>query len=587
MKSDFIIALTQLAAERNLPREIVLSAIEAALVSAYRRDSVAAGQDISVTLDPGSGDVGVHLVKTVVEEVTDPQMEMSLAEAQKIKSDAAIDEVIPTESLPHSAGRIAAQTAKQVVIQRLREAERDLIFQEYADKESEVFTVTVQRIEPKQITVELGRAEAILPPSEQGPHERYRVGMKIKVLLQSIRQSNKGPELIVSRADKQLLRRLFEMEVPEIYNGSVEIMAIAREAGWRSKVAVHAKQDGVDAVGSCVGLRGIRIQNIVNELHGEKIDVVQWSKEPATFIANALSPSMVMRVDVVPESGTALAVVPERHLSLAIGKEGQNARMAAKLTGWKVDIKSNVEVEAADKAGEAVAALEPESAVDGLGLTTRTLNSLKQAGIEKVGQLVAMDSDHLLQLKGIGNKSVAEILTRLDETGLLPVEAEPEVPEEVEEKAEVAPEAIEEAAPQVSEAPPEQEVAPEPTAEVEAGPVKPLEPVAAGVEAAKVEAAPVPEETPAQAGPTEGAPAKPFVFEEATPPQEPVPVAESSTSLHELPAGVWATRGRQPEETSVIRFAEDIQELRERGGSRRGRRGGGARRGRARTTRRR
>ena len=294
MKSDFIIALTQLAAERNLPREIVLSAIEAALASAYKRDSIAAGQNISVKLDPGSGDVSVFVVKTVVEQVEDSQFELTLSDARKIEGDAQIGDVVRTESLPHSAGRIAAQTAKQVVMQRLREAERDLVFKEFSDKEGEVFTVTVQKIEPRQVTVEMGRAEAVLPHSEQPMYERYRVGQKVKVLLQSIRQSNEGPEIIVSRADKLLLRRLFEMEVPEIYSGSVEIVDIAREAGSRSKVAVFAKQEGVDAVGSCVGLRGIRIQNIVNELHGEKIDVVPWAKDSKAYISRALSPSQVM-----------------------------------------------------------------------------------------------------------------------------------------------------------------------------------------------------------------------------------------------------------------------------------------------------
>ena len=377
MKSDFLIALTQLAAERNLPREIVLSAIEAALVSAYRKDSIAAGQDISVKLDPGSGEVSVYLLKHVVETVEDPQLEMDLAEARRYKADAEIGESVAYESLPHSAGRIAAQTAKQVVLQRLREAERELVYEEFADKEGEVYTVTVQRIEPKQIIAELGRAEAVLPPTEQVYYERYRVGQKMKVLLKSIERSTKGPELIVSRADKMLLRRLFEMEAPEIYNGSVEIKAIAREPGARSKVAVWASQSGVDPVGSCVGLRGIRIQNIVNELHGEKIDVVEWDPDPTVFIAHALSPSQVLRVDVDPATLSATAVVPDRQLSLAIGKEGQNARLAAKLTGWRVDIKSDAEAVApapapapapvldAVEAVAAVAEVPAEPAVDG------------------------------------------------------------------------------------------------------------------------------------------------------------------------------------------------------------------------------
>ena len=348
MKSDFIVALTQLAAERNLPREIVLSAIEDALVSAFKRDKVAAAKDISVKLDPGSGDVVVSIVKTVVEEVADPEVEMSVTEAKEFTPSPKVGDIVPISTLPNRAGRIAAQTAKQVVIQRLREAERELVFAEYTGKEGEVYNVTVQRVEPKQVVVELGRAEAILPVSEQSQYERYRVGQCFKIILLKIGQSNRGPELIVSRADQDLVKRLFEMEVPEIYNGTVEIVSIAREAGSRSKVSVVAKQEGVDAVGSCVGLRGIRIQNIVNELHGEKIDVVEWSEDPARFIKNGLSPAVVTRVDLNPEEGTAVAVVPERQLSLAIGKEGQNARLAARMTGLKIDIISDVEAEALD-----------------------------------------------------------------------------------------------------------------------------------------------------------------------------------------------------------------------------------------------
>ena len=346
MKSDFLIALTQLAAERNLPREIVLSAIEAALASAYRKDSIATGQDISVKLDPGSGEVTVNLLKTVVEEVIDPETEIALADAQAIRADAQVGGVVSTDSIPHSAGRIAAQTAKQVVMQRLREAERDLVFQEYTDKEGEVFSVTVQRIEPRHVVVDMGRGEAILPHSEQMHSERYRQGQRFKVLLRSVERTPRGTELIVSRADRDLLRRLFEMEVPEIYNGIVEMVAVAREAGSRSKVAVRARQDGVDPVGSCVGLRGVRIQNIVNELQGEKIDVLEWNRDIARFIANGLNPAQVLKVELDPNTLTAIAVVPDRQLSLAIGKEGQNARLAAKLTGWSVDIKSATEAEA-------------------------------------------------------------------------------------------------------------------------------------------------------------------------------------------------------------------------------------------------
>ena len=331
MKSDFLIALTQLAAERNLPRDKVMGAIEAALVSAFKKDSVTEGHNISVSLDPGSGDIEVDIVKTVVDTVEDPLQELTKEEAREhYNPKADIGDVIKTQNIPNSAGRIAAQTAKQVVLQRLREAEREIVLSEYEGREGEIITVTIQRIEPNKIIVDTGRTEAVLP------------------VLQAIdKESIRGPELIVSRADEILLRRLFEQEVPEIYNGAVEIVGIARESGSRSKVAVRAKQDGVDPVGSCVGLRGVRIQSIVNELQGEKIDILEWNKDPNRYIQNALSPSEVLRVDVDQDNSTAVAVVPNRHLSLAIGKEGQNARLAAKLCGWAVDIKSDMDVDLA------------------------------------------------------------------------------------------------------------------------------------------------------------------------------------------------------------------------------------------------
>tara|TARA_Y100001934_G_scaffold92075_1_gene113801 strand:- start:2380 stop:3939 length:1560 start_codon:yes stop_codon:yes gene_type:complete len=368
MKSDFIIALTQLAAERNLPRDKVMSAIEAALVSAFKKDSVTEGRNVSVRLDPGSGDIEVDIVKTVVDVVDDPLIEMTLEDAREnyLKT-AEVGDTIKTENVPNSAGRIAAQTAKQVVLQRLREAEREIVLSEYEGREGEIFTVTIQRVESTKIIVDTGRTEAILPVSQQVPNERYRQGTKIKVVLQNIdKDSLRGPELIVSRADEVLLQKLFEQEVPEISNGSVEIINIARECGSRSKVAVRAKQDGVDPVGSCVGLRGVRIQSIVNELQGEKIDILEWNSDTNKYIQNALSPSQVLRVDVNAENGNAVAVVPDRHLSLAIGKEGQNARLAAKLCGLKIDIKSDMDVdlEALKKQEELESEKKENTAVD-------------------------------------------------------------------------------------------------------------------------------------------------------------------------------------------------------------------------------
>jgi len=345
MKSDFLIAVTQLAAERHLPREAVISAIEAALASAYKKDSVLAGQEISVTLDPANGELKLFTHKITVQKVEDPQREISLTEARKVQRAASLGDTIEVESDLQNTGRIAAQTAKQVVLQRLREAERELVYEEYAEKEGDIVTGTVQRVDSRQVILDLGRAEAILPVSEQVINERYRPGQKMKVHIAEVQRRARGPEIVVSRTSKDLLRRLFEVEVPEIYNGIVEIKNVAREAGSRSKVAVYSRQEGVDPVGSCVGLRGIRIQNIVNELQGEKIDVVQWHPDLGVFLANALSPCPVTRVELGADNGMAVVVVPDRHLSLAIGKEGQNARLCAKLSGLMVNIKSVTEAE--------------------------------------------------------------------------------------------------------------------------------------------------------------------------------------------------------------------------------------------------
>ena len=345
MKSDFIIAVTQLAAERNLPREAVISAIEAALASAYRKDSLIAGQEISVSLNPVDGDVKIFIRKTVVSKVADKETEVSLTQAKKQKADVAIGDEIDVEIPIQQTGRIAAQTAKQVVFQRLREAERELVFEEYSDRSGDVVSATVQRNEASQVVVDLGRAEAVIPIIEQVTNERYRPGQKLKVYIVEVSRTGRGAEVIVSRTHRDLLTRLFEMEVPEIGNGVVEIKGVAREPGSRSKVAVYSRQEGVDAVGSCVGLRGIRIQNIVSELQGEKIDVVQWSPDIQTFLANALSPCPVSRVDLDGDQGLATVVVPDRQLSLAIGKDGQNARLCARLSGLKVNIKSVTEVE--------------------------------------------------------------------------------------------------------------------------------------------------------------------------------------------------------------------------------------------------
>ena len=339
MKSEFLLAITQLSAEKNLPKEVVISAVESALVSAYRKDSFMPTQNIEVKINRSTGRVEVWAEKTVAAKPADVKQEISLADARKIKSDVKLGELIMVESTPQDAGRIAAQTAKQVILQRLHEAEHSAIFEEYAGKSGDIVSGVIQRIEPRQVLIDLGRVEAILPSNEMMSNERYRIGQRLKVYMVEVAKTPRGPRVIVSRSHPELLKRLFELEVPEVSNGTVEIKSVAREAGFRSKVAVAARQPGIDPVGCCVGLRGIRIQNIVSELSGEKIDVVLWNADPFAFIASSLSPAQIVAVELNKTDGQATVIVPDRQLSLAIGKEGQNARLAAKLTGWRIDIK--------------------------------------------------------------------------------------------------------------------------------------------------------------------------------------------------------------------------------------------------------
>ena len=412
MKSDFLIALTQLTAERHLPREQVLGAIEVALASAYKKDNPASGQNISVTLNPNTGEVSVFALKTVVETVEDPDKEVTVADAQFIKRGAELgDEVAAAEPLPHNASRIAAQTAKQVVLQRLREAERDLLYQEFQQHEGDIVSGVVEQAEPgRTITLDLGRAQAVLPFEEQAPNDRYRKGQRAKVYLVSVRSTPKGPEILVSRSHKNMLKRLFEIEVPEVYNGVVEIKAIAREAGYRSKVAVSATQAGIDPVGSCIGIRGNRIQSIVNELQGEKIDIVSWDEDHRTFITNALSPSEPVHVELLETDQTAIVVVPDRQLSLAIGKEGQNTRLAARLTGWRLDIKGMTEWEEIKESTQTLS----DEAEDSENVTTidsdDAANAVDEAIaiVEEAGVIVEEISEVVEEVSAIAEEPVEE-----------------------------------------------------------------------------------------------------------------------------------------------------------------------------------
>jgi N utilization substance protein A len=366
---DFVTALLQLNAEKQVPREQLIRTVEDAIQSAYRRTE--GDEDIQVRIDGETGQIRVFRARRAVAEVEDPLTEFSVDDAHAYDPNAQLGDLVTTEELdPEAFGRIHAQTAKQVVLQRLREAERDVAYDQFASREGELITGTVNRVEPRAIILDLigqggiARAEAILATTEQSPLEHYRIGQPVKAYVLEVRRGLRGPQLFVSRAHKNFLRRLFELEVPEIHSGTVEVKAIAREAGSRSKVAVASRQEGLDPVGATVGQRGARVQAVVAELAGEKIDVIPWNDDPAVFVANALSPAQVLDVSIDEEHRIASVTVPERMLSLAIGREGQNARLAAKLTGWRIDIRSDVSVAEAKAAAaaEAASAAAPEAA---------------------------------------------------------------------------------------------------------------------------------------------------------------------------------------------------------------------------------
>ena len=342
MSSELLDALLILEREKGISRDILIDAIEAALISAYRRNFNQA-QNVRIDLNLGTGSMRVFARKEVVDQVFDPRLEISIEDAQRINPNYQVEDVVEMEVTPKDFGRIAAQTAKQVVTQRVREAERGIIYSEFIDREEDIMTGIVQRLDSKFIYVSLGKIEALLPVNEQMPNERYKPHDRIKVFITKVEKTTKGPQIFVSRTHPGLLKRLFEIEVPEIYDGTVEIKSVAREAGDRSKISVHSDNSEVDPVGSCVGPKGTRVQAVVNELKGEKIDIVKWSDDPVVFVANALSPSKVLDVAVNEADKATTVVVPDYQLSLAIGKRGQNARLAAKLTGWKIDIKSETE----------------------------------------------------------------------------------------------------------------------------------------------------------------------------------------------------------------------------------------------------
>jgi len=337
VNQDFMPALEAIEKEKGIKKDTLFEAIEAALISAYKRN-FSSSHNVKVNIDRETGEMRVYSCLNVVDKVTNPHHEIHIEEARKKDPLYKLGDVVELEVTPKNFGRIAAQTAKQVVIQRIREAERDLIYEEYIDREEDIVTGLIQRFEQKNVIINLGKTEAILAPSEQMPGETYKQGDRLKTYVLEVKKTTKGPQILVSRTHPGLLKRLFELEVPEIYNGVVEIKAIAREPGSRSKVAVFSRHKDVDPVGACVGPKGNRVQSIVGELKGEKIDIMEWDEDPEIFVARALSPAKVLKVEIFPDNKSALVVVPDYQLSLSIGKEGQNVRLAAKLSGWKIDI---------------------------------------------------------------------------------------------------------------------------------------------------------------------------------------------------------------------------------------------------------
>jgi N utilization substance protein A len=453
MKTDFIRAINQVCAERGLTVEVVLELVEQALASAYKRDFSPA-EYVEAKIDPDTGALSMFTGKEAVETVESPESQMDMAEARAIKPDVEVGEIVYVEAHPPDFGRIAAQTAKQVILQRIREAERDALYDSFVGREGEIVGGTVHSMDARGITINLGRIEALVPRSQQVPIERYFIRQKLRVLILEVNRTSRGPEIIASRSHPDMLRRLLEVEVPEIYNGLVEIKAIAREAGSRAKVAVAAVQQGIDPVGACVGMRGVRIQSIVSELNGEKIDVIGWSRDPKEFISKSLSPARPLGVELAEDDevgNTATVIVPDKELSLAIGREGQNARLSAKLTGWRIDIIGATE--AAERAvrraeeeairAAARAEISEDMPLRRLGIPTRVVNILAGVGVTNLVELLdKMDegADALSDIRGLGPKSVQEIEEAIQQREVrsilgreLKIDVEPAEPEETEE----------------------------------------------------------------------------------------------------------------------------------------------------------
>lgn len=435
MGNELIQVIDQISKEKGIAKEMVIQAVESALVSAARKKY--GTQRIAVQIDPKRGDILMYAYKKVVPVVTNPEEEITIEEAQATFPEAQMDGEVPFQVEFEGFGRIAAQTARQVIVQKVREAERDVVFKEFNDKIGQLVNGIVLRHEKGAYFIDLGKTEAVLPAREQVPRENYRRGDRIRAYVLEVKDTSKGPQVVLSRSNPGFVSKLFEMEVPEIYENIVEIKGVVREAGDRTKIAVASKDPQVDPVGACVGMKGARVQAVVRELRGEKIDIIPWSDDPRVFIAKALSPAVVEKVGVTEEDRAALAVVADAQLSLAIGKKGQNVRLAAKLTGWKIDILSeseyeqerqkerDQEIEAAiaeetrKMAEETEAAQDMESGASGEaaselttieGVGPKTAEQLIQAGYDTIAKIAAMSDQEILAVPGIGEKTAAKIL---------------------------------------------------------------------------------------------------------------------------------------------------------------------------------
>jgi len=433
MQVDFVQALRDIEKEKDIPLEVLEEILEAALVSAYRKHYGSAGE-IHVEIDWEDSRASIYARKKVVETIEDQHTELSIAEARKLDEGIQVGESIDIEVTPENFGRIAAQTAKQVVVQRIREAEREIIFSEFADRAGEVVTGVVQRRSGRSVFINVGKVEALLPASEQMPSDGYRFGERIKVYVVEVKRTTKTPHVLVSRSHPGLLRRLFELEVPEIHDGVVEIKAIAREAGLRTKVAVFSRQENVDPVGACVGHRGSRVQAVVDELRGEKIDIVRWSDEMARYLASALSPARVNEVRIDEDGKTATVIVPDNQLSLAIGKEGQNVRLAARLTGWRIDIRSETQIAEIEEAMYA----EIDARAKGVTTAPAGTDDVGLIGAEEVEEppedLVGAEEAPVAEdeaAEGEGDTETEEVPAPVDVIEDAEVEAEAEPEDEV------------------------------------------------------------------------------------------------------------------------------------------------------------